>query len=203
MTDVLAAVREHLLRHFAEVGIESEPEVASVTFLGVDRLDVLRFGPDSRAGFEDVYHYVSLGCSRYPMTDPAAPAVDLSQGPRAELAISLRGAPTPAGLVRSLAVLAATPAVEGVVLEVDALMDLSGPLWTGAPFTAVLLADSGIPALALEPSLVPVQFLKAVPVSQVEAGWIRLKGAEAMRQAWFDDGVDVLNPLRAARQPGW
>jgi hypothetical protein len=31
---------------------------------------------------------------------------------------------------------------------------------------------------------------------------VRLKGAEAMRQAWQKDGVDVLDPNRRAVQPG-
>jgi hypothetical protein len=30
---------------------------------------------------------------------------------------------------------------------------------------------------------------------------VRLKGAEAMRQAWQSDGVDVLDPNRRAAQP--
>ncbi|MEI7519084.1 MAG: suppressor of fused domain protein, partial [Mycobacteriaceae bacterium] len=29
-----------------------------------------------------------------------------------------------------------------------------------------------------------------------------LKGAEAMRQAWADDGVDVFDPRRRAQRPG-
>jgi hypothetical protein len=44
--------------------------------------------------------------------------------------------------------------------------------------------------------------LSATPVSQTEGAWVRLKGAEAMRQAWVDDGVDVLDPLRAASSGG-
>ena len=43
-----------------------------------------------------------------------------------------------------MAVLAATPAVDGVVLVADALIDLGSPLWEGAPFTAVLLGASDI-----------------------------------------------------------
>jgi hypothetical protein len=30
---------------------------------------------------------------------------------------------------------------------------------------------------------------------------VRLKGADAMRQAWQADGVDVLDPNRPASQP--
>ena len=116
--------------------------------------------------------------------------------------MSLRdGAPTD-GLARSLAVVAATPAVDGVVLGTGALVDLSGPLWTGAPFTAVLLGESEIPDLPLDPPRDPVQFLSAVPITQTEGAWVRLKGAEAMRQAWADDGVDALDPGRRAQRPG-
>jgi hypothetical protein len=81
-------------------------------------------------------------------------------------------------------------------------VDLSAPLWTQAPFTAVLLGDSDIPDLALQPPRDPVRFLSAVPVTQTEGAWVRLKGAEAMRQAWSDDRVDVLDPLRPASSSG-
>ena len=202
MSQPLTAVSDHLRAHFATMGIDGVPDVASVTFLGVERIDVLRFGPDHRDGLETVYHYVSLGCSRYPMSDGAAVVSDPVRGPRAEIALSLRvGAPAD-GLARSIAVVAATPAVEGVVLGAGALVDLSGPLWTAAPFTAVLLGTSEIPDLALESPRDPVRFLSAVPVTQTEGAWVRLKGAEAMRQAWSDDRVDVLDPLRRAVQGG-
>lgn len=198
MSDPLAAVTGHLRAHFAALGMDSEPDVAGVTFLGVERIDVMRFGPDP----DGVYHHVSLGCSRYPMADPSAPVSDPLRGPRAEIVLSLRGGAPSSGLVRSIAVVAATPAVEGVVLGPDALVDLSGPLWIGAPFTAVLLGVSDIAECALEPPRDPVQFLAAVPITQTEGAWVRLKGAEAMRQAWADDGVDVLDPLRPAGSAG-
>lgn len=202
MTDSPAAVAAHLRAHFGSLGMDSEPEVASVTFLGVERIDVLRFGPDRRAGREDVFHHVTLGCSRYPMVDPSAPVSDPVRGPRAEVVLSLRSGAPITGLARTLAVIAATPAVEGVVLGPGALVDLSAPLWIGAPFTAVLLGDSDIPEVALAPPRDPVEFLSAVPITQTEGAWVRLKGADAMRLAWLDDGVDVLNPLRPASSPG-
>ena len=109
------------------------------------------------------------------------------------------------GLARSLAVVAASPAVEGVVLTADALIDLGTPLWARpsgrAPFTAVLLGRSDIPDLPLDPPRDPVRFLSATPVTATEAAWVRLKGADAMRDAWQSDGVDVLNPNRPAAQP--
>ena len=194
MSRPLDAVRDHLRAHFAFAG---EPDSASVTFLGVEPVEVLRFGPTA----DGIGHYVSLGCSRHPMADPTAGAADPVRGPRAEVVMSLRvTTPTP-GLARSLAVVAATPAVEGVVLVADALIDLSGPLWASAPFTAVLLGPSGIADLPLEQPLDPVVFLSAVPITATEAAWVRLKGAEAMRQAWSDDGVDVEDPRRRASSP--
>jgi hypothetical protein len=96
---------------------------------------------------------------------------------------------------------AATPAVEGVVLVVDALIDLSGPIWDSAPFTAVLLGESAVTDLPLPQPLDPVVFFSAVPITATEAAWVRLKGAEAMRQAWSDDGVDVEDPRRRASAP--
>ena len=198
MTDPLVTVAGHLRAHFASLGMDSEPDVASVTFLGVERIDVLRFGPDPRG----VLHYVTLGCSRYPMADPSAPVADPLVGPRTEMTLSLRAVGPTTGLARSLAVVAATPAVEGVVLGPGALVDLSAPLWAGAPFTAVLLGDSDIAEVALTPPRDPVHFLSAVPITQTEGAWVRLKGAEAMRQAWADDRVDVLDPLRPASSAG-
>lgn len=201
MTQVPARVRGHLRRHFGRAGIGAEPDAASVTFLGIEPIEVLRFGP----GSDGVIHYVSLGCSRHPMSDPASATADPLRGPRAEVVMSLRDTPSTPGLARSIAVLAATPAVDGVVLVPDALIDLGSALWARKPgrasFTAVLLGNSDIADLPLAPRRDPVSFLAAVPITATEAAWVRLKGADALREAWRQDGVDVLNPARRASQP--
>lgn len=189
-TDV---VRAHLGAHF---GVE--PDSARVTFLGTEPIEVLRF----RFGAGGLVHYVSLGCSRHPMNDPAEIVADPLRGPRAEVVVRLVHPGPFTGLARSLAIVAATPAVEGMVLVADALIDLGSPLWQGAPFTAVLLGCSDIPDLPLDPPREPVVFLEATPITATEAAWVRLKGAEAMREAWRNDGVDVLDPNRPAAQPG-
>ena len=196
MTDVLAEIRGHLRAHFAGAGIKGEPDAASVTFLGTEPIEVLRFPPDD----DGVVHYVSLGCSRHPMTDPADFNADPVRGPRAEVTVAMRGS-SPAGLARSVAVLAAAPAVEGLVLAPDALVDLGTPLWEGAPFTAFLLSRSEIDDVALPPPLDAVVVLSAIPITPTEAAWVRLKGADAMREAWRTDGVDVLDPRRRASAP--
>ena len=200
MSRPLDRVRAHLDAHFDQ----SEPDVASVTFLGADSIDVLRYrsGP---SGHEGLVHYVSMGCSRHPMVDPAAVVADPHRGPRAEVVLRLRNPGPVTGLARSVAVVAASPTVEGVVLTPDALIDLGTPLWERAsgraPFTAVLLGDSDIADLALDPPREPVRFLSATPITATEAAWVRLKGAEAMRDAWRSDGVDVADPNRPAAQP--
>ncbi|MGV9802684.1 suppressor of fused domain protein [Mycobacterium sp. NPDC003449] len=197
MIDVLAAVRDRLDEYFGAAGITGDPVGANVTFLGTERIDVLRYGPEPGG---DVYHYVTLGCSRHPMFDPTELVSDPIHGPRAEVALSLRG-PTPAGLARSLAVLAAAPAVEGLILEPDALVDLETQLFDTAPFSAFLLGAGDIGEVALPEPLSAVAVLSAIPITATEAAWVRLKGADAMREAWRADGVDVLNPARRAAEP--
>lgn len=196
MTQGLDQVRAHLRAHFTD----AQPDAASVTFLGTETIEVLRFRePDTTV------HYVTLGCSRHPMTEPTLDIADPLRGPRAEIVLQLRDPGPITGIARSLAVLAAAPAVDGVVLCADALVDLGSPLWASpsalVPFTAVLLSRSEIGDLALDPPRDPVQFLSATPITATEAAWVRLKGAEAMRQAWDNDGVDVLDPNRPAAQP--
>jgi hypothetical protein len=193
VTDVLTEVRTRLNDHFAAA---AEPVSASVTFLGAETIDVLRYGPDP----DGAYRYVSLGCSRHPMIDPTEMLADPTMGPRAEVVVSLRG-PTPNGLARSIAVVAATPMVEGLVLGPDALVDLETPLWESAPFTAMLLGRSDIDDVELATPMEPVTILSATPITATEAAWVRLKGADAMREAWRVDGVDVLDPARPAAQP--
>ena len=197
MSRPLDRVRAHLDAHFDQ----AEPDVASVTFLGAESIDVLRYRPDTRGHV----HYVSLGCSRHPMVDPTAVVADPHRGPRAEVVLRLRNPGPVTGLARSVAVVAAAPTVEGVVLTPDALVDLGTPLWARpsgrAPFTAVLLGDSEIADLPLDPPRDPVRFLAATPITATEAAWVRLKGADAMRAAWLSDGVDVLDPNRPAAQP--
>lgn len=197
MTQPLAQVRAHLNAHFQG----GDPDVASVTFLGAEPIEVLRF----RSGSDEVVHYVSVGCSRHPMADPTATIADPECGPRAEVVLRLRNPESVTRLAHSLAIVAATPAIDGVVLDEDALIDLGSPLWDNpsgpAPFTAMLLGHSDIPELPLDPPRDPVRFLSAIPITATEAAWVRLRGADAMRDAWLADGVDVLDPNRPAAQP--
>ena len=90
-------------------------------------------------------------------------------------------------------------------LAADALIDLGAPLWQRPaglpPFSAVVLAAGPVPDLELGEPYDPVTFLAATPISANEAAWARLEGVEALREVWRQDGVDVTDPQRVARQP--
>jgi hypothetical protein len=189
--EVLETVRTEVLGHF---GVEAaHVDAASVTFLGLEPIEILRIAED------DLVHYVTLGASRHPMGDPAAVHADPVRGPRAELVLTLRsGVGASSGLAKSLGVLAAAPVVEGVVLQADALLDLGEPMWRDAPFTAVLLCDSEIPAVSLPDPAEPVRYFAVTPVTATEAAWVRVRGAQALREAWQEAGIDVRDPRRGA-----
>ena len=189
-SSVLTAVREHLVAHLGP-----DPQEASVTFLGAAPIRVLRF-VDIESG---LVRYASLGCSADPMGDPSALVPDPA-APRAELSLVLRGGVD--GLVRALAVLAAAPAVEGLVLSEGALIDLGEPLWPGAAFTAVVLRAPEIPDVEVGGESAPVRIFRAVPVTHTEAAWVRLKGAGELEDAWAEAGIDVTDPARRAVNPG-
>jgi hypothetical protein len=165
---------------------------AGVSFLGAERIDVLRFGPDP----DGLVRYATLGMSRAPMGDPGALVV-LEDGPRAELLLSVRDLQD--SVLRRLAVLAASPSVEGVVLGPGAGLDLGEPLWDGAPFTAVLVGEPGglVPDLELDADHEPVRFLPLLPMTPNEAAWKRVHGAQALEQRWLETGTDLRDPRRA------
>lgn len=191
MSDVTAAVSEQLDRHFSG----HHRDEAQITFLGNEPMRLLRFVPNSGAD-DDVVWYASLGCSSHPM-DPEAINPD-PDGPRAEIVLGVRRGIDAVG--KTLAIIAASPSVEGVVLREGLLIDLESPLWPGSSFTAVILKPSQVPDVAGDWGADVVVY-QAVPVTQTEAAWVRLKSADTLREAWTEAGVDILNPDRSAVQP--
>jgi hypothetical protein len=184
---VLAAVEARLLATFGEPSGR-----AAVTFLGADRIEVLRFGPDD-AG---LVRYVTLGMSAAPMADPTSVVADPVRGPRAELVLTVRG--THDDVLRTLATFAATPQVEGLVLAPGGSLDLGAPLWAGAPFTSVLAAEPGglVPDLELAEPAEPVRFLPLLPMTPNEAGYKRVHGAAVLEERWLRHGTDLRDPQR-------
>ncbi|MFE2034598.1 suppressor of fused domain protein [Streptomyces scopuliridis] len=177
-----------------------EPDArAAVTFLGTDRFEVLRF-LDSQGG-SGVVRYATLGMSAQPMADPSALLADPVKGPRAELVLSVRaGLADTDQVLRPLAVLAASPQVEGVVLAPGSSLDLGEPLWPGAPFSSVLVGEPGglVADLELDAPLEPVRFLPLLPMTPNEAAWKRVRGARELEERWLARGTDLRDPLRAS-----
>ncbi|MFI1963984.1 suppressor of fused domain protein [Streptomyces pathocidini] len=212
MSDVLELVEARLRTALGEPDGR-----AAVTFLGAERIEVLRFQDDSGDG--DVVRYATLGMSARPMTDPAGPSPDhrpsagglaapLSitfadpvRGPRAELLLSVRaGRADTDKVLRPLAVLAASPQVEGVVVAPGGSLDVGGPLWPDAPFGSVLVAEPGglVEDLELPAPMDPVRFLPLLPMTPGEAAWKRVHGAGALEKRWLTYGTDLRDPGRTA-----
>ncbi|WP_344405447.1 suppressor of fused domain protein [Streptomyces longisporus] len=192
MVDVLPLVEARLRSALGEPDAR-----AAVTFLGTDRIEVLRFRDDSGDG--GIVRYATLGMSAQPMSDPTAVLADPVKGPRAELILSVRGglADTDKAL-RPLAVLAASPQVEGVIVAPGASLDVGEPLWPGAPFSSVLVAEPGglVEDLDLDEPLDPVRFLPLLPMTANEAAWKRVHGAQALQERWLTNGTDLRDPSR-------
>ncbi|GGZ18492.1 hypothetical protein GCM10010343_52180 [Streptomyces avidinii] len=173
-----------------------EPDArAAVTFLGTDRIEVLRFAEG------DLVRYATLGMSAHPMTDPTAVVADPVRGPRAELVLTVRaGLAATDKLLRPLAVLAASPQVEGLIVAPGASLDVGEPLWDGAPFSSVLVAEPGglVEDLELDEPMDPVHFLPLLPMTANEAAWKRVHGAAALQERWLARGTDLRDPVRTA-----
>lgn len=188
MVDVLPLVEARLTTALGEPDAR-----AAVTFLGTDRIEVLRFSEG------DVVRYATLGMSAHPMTDPTAMLADPVKGPRAELVLSVRaGLADTDKVLRPLAVLAAAPQVEGLIVTPGASLDVGEPLWPGAPFTSVLVGEPGglVEDLELDDPMEPVRFLPLLPMTPNEAAWKRVHGAPALQERWLANGTDLRDPAR-------
>ena len=186
VSDVLAVVEAALVEHFAQ-----QPQRASVSFVGVEPLEVLRFEPvpGERA-------YVTLGMSRHPMS-AAAELTRAADGPRAELMLHLRDPRDHyADAWRKLAVLAAAPAVEGVVHTPGMSVDLGEALAAGTSCTGVLITESAIGDI--ETAAAAVSVLLTIPATPTELAWCRVHGSAALRERWTAAGTDLLDIGRPA-----
>ena len=182
LADVDAALREH----FGQV-----PLRASVSFVGVDPLEVLRFEPipDERA-------YVSLGMSRHPMTSAEAEVVT-GDGPRAELMLHLHdGGDLHVDVWRQVALLAAGPAVEGVVYVPGMTVDLGRPLAAGSQCSGVVVSAGPLPDVVS--AVGPIAVLQVFPATINELAWARVHGSAALRERWSAQAIDLLDLQRSA-----
>ncbi|MDT4918379.1 MAG: hypothetical protein QOH89_3079 [Pseudonocardiales bacterium] len=183
--DPTALVEAALIDHFGH-----RPQRASVSFVGVQPLDVLRF-----EAVPGEYAYVTLGMSRTPMTG-ADEAVVAADGPRAELLLQVRDAgPRHRDVWRRLAVLAAAPAVEGLVHRAGATVDLAEPLAPGSRCTGVVVAESTVPVVATEGAEIAI--LQVLPATANELAWARVHGSASLRERWREQRIDLRELGRA------
>jgi hypothetical protein len=180
--DVLQLVEAAYRQHFEVV-----PARASVSFLGLEPIEILRY-PD---GATD--HYLSLGMSRHAMTDPNESVLQPDSAPRAELLLSAAGRPD--ALFRALAVLAAAPAVEGVVYQAGNRVDLGQPLCAGSRCTGGILSASDLQPIEI-PGSAAVHVLQVLPATQTELAWARVHGSERLQQRWLTASTDLTDLLR-------
>ena len=185
LDQVAAALREHF---------GQSPVRASVTFVGVDPIQVLRFEP-----IPGEWAYLSLGMSRHPMTAGAETIVS-ADGPRAELMLHVRADDRFADVWRRLAVLAAAPAVEGVVYRPDMTVDTGQPLAGGSRCTGAVIRVSAV--ADVDTPLGAVRILQAVPATSTELAWSRVHGTAALCERWARYGTDLLDLARGAVQLG-
>jgi Suppressor of fused protein (SUFU) len=186
----LVDVEAALCEHFAQRAVR-----ASVSFVGVQPLEVLRFEP-----IPGERVYVSLGMSRDPMHDPTSPTLD-DAGPRAELMLHVRDPiDRYAEVWRQLAVLAAAPTVEGVVYADGVTVDTEQPLVDNSLCTGGVVIES--PLAAIETSTGHVSVLQLLPATAHELAWSRVKGSAALRARWTEHGVDLLDLARRAADLG-
>jgi hypothetical protein len=184
--DVLGAVEAALIEHFAH-----QPQRASVSFVGLDPIEVLRFEPipGERA-------YVTLGMSRHPMTG-ADESVRAADGPRAELVLHVRDPTDEHGEVwRRLAVLAAAPVVEGIVYAPGMSVDLGEPLSVGSICTGIVVTESVLSTV--ETDVGPVVLMQATPATSTELAWCRVRGSADLLDRWSTANTDHLDLTRKA-----
>lgn len=190
MDHPLADVEAALVDHFG-----SQPVRASVSFVGVDPIQILRFEPipGDRA-------YASLGMARHPMTG-AGETTRTGHGLRAELLLHVHD-PTDAyaDVWRSLAVLAAAPAVESVVYVPGMTVDLGSPVAPGSRCSGIATTQSSVPVVPFE--LGDVQFLRVIPATAQEIAWSRVHGVAALLQRWQDRNVDLYDLTRRGVELG-
>lgn len=184
--DLLALVDAALTEHFGH-----QPARASVAFVGVEPIEVLRFEPipGERA-------FVSLGMSRRAMTG-AEEVIQRQDGPRAELMLHVHDpADEFADVWRTVALLAAAPVVEGVVYSPGMTVDTGQPLAVGTRCTGGVLAESPVGPVPTPSG--PVDVLQLLPATSTELAWCRVQGSAALRERWAAQGCDLTDLTRPA-----
>ena len=138
--------------------------------------------------------------SAQPMADPTAALADPVKGPRAELVLSVRaGLADTDKVLRPLAVLAASPQVEGVVVAPGASLDVGEPLWPGRALHLGAGRRAGRPGRG--PGTRRADGAGALPAAAADDARTRPPGSgctapQALQERWLKHGTDLRDPLR-------
>ena len=179
-----AAYRQHY---------ETVPVRASISFLGVEPIEILRYEQGGHGDEQSTTSYLSLGMSRYPMTEPSAVSVDSRSAPRAELLLSALGRPD--HVWRRLAVLAAAPAVESAVYQRGMRVELGEPWCAGSRCTGAVLVEGPLQPI-LVPGISAITVFRLLPALSVELAWARVHGSESLLERWRDAGTELRDLYR-------
>ena len=178
--EVVDSVRAALTSHFGH-----EPDSASVSFVGVEPVTVLRF----RDG--DLLVYVTAGMSRRPLPDgsESLAVTDVpADGPRAELMLRVRAGGLGADDIwRRLALLGAAPVVEGLRYAEGAVVALGEALVPSSRMRGVVVVASGLEV----PAAASATIFEVVPAAPDELAWARVQGVAALRARWSQQDVDL------------
>ena len=165
------------------------PAKASMSFLGVEPIEILRFPAASGSW------YATLGMSRHPMSEAGSEvSVVPTDGARAELLLETQSGVDE--VWRSLATLAASPAVEGVFYRVGMTVDLGTPMTGASRCSGVVVVESGLSPIST--SAGEVDILKVVPATATELAWARIPGSAALATKWTEQRTNLLDLSRSA-----
>jgi hypothetical protein len=187
---VLACVEAAYHQHY-----ETSAVRASVSFVGVEPIEILRYGQGGHSDSPLVSDYLSLGMSRYPMVEATATVVDPLTAPRAELLLSVLGQPD--DVWRRLAVLAAAPAVESAVYQAGGRVDLGETWSSGSRCTGAVLTPGPLSPIRA-PGVAEVAVLRLLPALPVELAWGRVHGSDALVNRWRQAHTDLRDLRRDA-----
>jgi hypothetical protein len=95
---------------------------------------------------------------------------------------------------RTLAVLAASPAVEGVVYTDGMSVEVGEPLVPGSACVGVIVVES--PLAPIDAGAGDVHILQAIPATSTELAWARVRGSAALRERWAPRETDLLDLAR-------
>lgn len=92
----------------------------------------------------------------------------------------------------SLAILAASPQLEGLTFVHNAIVNLSASLWKESLFTSVLVCEKAS-------NNEEITLYQLTPISELEAAFVRIHSAEELHNIWNNNKIDPYDPHRVVK----